>query len=125
MNDLISQEQLHRDGKQNSLFQRTAILNGADHKPAHPAREVEEHTRRNSMSLYTVILFLHIVGAICYFLGIGLWLFILLGWRRTQRVEQVRSLLHPATMVSPCPPPPVRCCSWSPDSTWPLWHGAC
>jgi len=27
MNDLISQEQLHRDGKQNSLFQRTAILN--------------------------------------------------------------------------------------------------
>jgi hypothetical protein len=27
MNDLFSQEQLHRDGKQNSLKQRTAILN--------------------------------------------------------------------------------------------------
>jgi hypothetical protein len=27
MNDLFSQGQLYRDGKQNSLFQRTAILN--------------------------------------------------------------------------------------------------
>jgi uncharacterized membrane protein len=53
------------------------------------------------MSLYTVILFLHIVGAICYFLGIGLWLFILLGWRRTQRVEQVRSLLHLNDLSAP------------------------
>jgi hypothetical protein len=53
------------------------------------------------MSLYTVILFLHIVGAIGYFLGIGLWLFILLGWRRTQCVEQVRSLLHLNDLSAP------------------------
>ena len=30
------------------------------------------------MSIYPVVLFLHIVGAIGYFLGIGIWLFILL-----------------------------------------------
>ena len=53
------------------------------------------------MSLYTVILFLHIVGAIGYFLGIGLWLFILLGWRRMQRVEQVRSLIHLNDLSAP------------------------
>ncbi len=53
------------------------------------------------MSLYTVILFLHIVGAIGYFLGIGLWLFILLSWRGTQCVEQVRSLLHLNDMSAP------------------------
>jgi hypothetical protein len=32
------------------------------------------------MSIYPVVLFLHIVGAIGYFLGIGIWLFILLGF---------------------------------------------
>jgi uncharacterized membrane protein len=53
------------------------------------------------VSLYTVILFLHIVGAIGYFLGIGLWLFILLSWRRTQCVEQVRSLLHLNDLSAP------------------------
>lgn len=53
------------------------------------------------MSLNTVILFLHIVGAIGYFLGIGLWLFILLSWRRTQCVEQVRSLLHLNDLSAP------------------------
>jgi hypothetical protein len=31
------------------------------------------------MSIYNIVLFLHIVGAIGYFLGIGIWLFILLG----------------------------------------------
>jgi hypothetical protein len=46
------------------------------------------------MSIYTIVLFLHIVGAIGYFLGIGMWLFILLGLRRAQRVEQVRALIH-------------------------------
>ena len=53
------------------------------------------------MSIYTVILFLHIVGAIGYFLGIGIWLFILLGLRRTQRVEQVRSLIHLNDLSAP------------------------
>jgi uncharacterized membrane protein len=53
------------------------------------------------VSLYTVILFVHIVGAIGYFLGIGLWLFILLSWRRTQCVEQVRSLLHLNDLSAP------------------------
>jgi uncharacterized membrane protein len=53
------------------------------------------------MSLYTVILFLHVVGAIGYFLGIGIWLFILLGLRRTQRVEQVRSLIHLTDLSAP------------------------
>lgn len=53
------------------------------------------------MSIYTVILFLHVVGAIGYFLGIGLWLFILLGLRRTQRVEQVRSLIHLTDLSAP------------------------
>ena len=53
------------------------------------------------MSIYPVVLFLHIVGAIGYFLGIGIWLFILLGLRRTQRVEQVRSLIHLNDLSAP------------------------
>src|SRR5579859_7830800 len=46
------------------------------------------------MSIYNIVLFLHIIGAIGYFLGIGTWLFILAGLRRAQRVEQVRALIH-------------------------------
>jgi hypothetical protein len=46
------------------------------------------------MSIYTIVLFVHTVGVIGYFLGIGMWLFILLGLRRAQRVEQVRALIH-------------------------------
>src|SRR6266581_4532931 len=53
------------------------------------------------MSIYPVVLFLHIVGVIGYFLGIGIWLFILLGLRRTQRVEQVRSLIHLNDLSAP------------------------
>ena len=45
------------------------------------------------MSIYPVVLVLHIVGAIGYFLSIGIWLFILVGLRRTQHVEQVRALI--------------------------------
>jgi hypothetical protein len=37
---------------------------------------------------------LHVVGAIGYFLGIGTWLFVLVGLRRAQRVEQVRAFIH-------------------------------
>jgi Predicted integral membrane protein (DUF2269) len=53
------------------------------------------------MNIYNIVLFLHIVGAIGYFLGIGIWLFILLGLRRTQRVEQVRSLIHLTDLSAP------------------------
>jgi hypothetical protein len=46
------------------------------------------------MSIYTIVLFVHIIGAIGYFLSIGSWLFILVGLRRAQRVEEVRALMH-------------------------------
>ena len=46
------------------------------------------------MSIYTIVLFVHVVGAIGYFLSIGTQLFILVGLRRAQRVEQVRALIH-------------------------------
>src|SRR5258708_30506348 len=44
------------------------------------------------MSIYTVVLFLHVSGAIGYFASIGIWLFGLIGLWRAQRVEQVRAL---------------------------------
>src|SRR5438477_353756 len=44
------------------------------------------------MSIYTVVLFLHVSGAIGYFASIGIWLFGLIGLRGAQRVEQVRTL---------------------------------
>src|SRR5258708_15922071 len=44
------------------------------------------------MSIYTIVLFLHVSGAIGYFASIGIWLFGLVGLRRAQRVEQVRAL---------------------------------
>ena len=53
------------------------------------------------MSIYNIVLFFHVIGAIGYFLGIGIWLFILLGLRRTQRVEQVRSLIHLNDLSAP------------------------
>src|SRR5215475_2814327 len=46
------------------------------------------------MSIYTIVLFVHVVGAIGYFLSIGTQLFILVGLRRAQHVEQVRALIH-------------------------------
>jgi hypothetical protein len=46
------------------------------------------------MSIYTIALFLHVIGVIGYCLGIGMWLFVLAGLRRAQRVEQVRALIH-------------------------------
>src|SRR5215471_20936217 len=46
------------------------------------------------MSIYTIVLFVHIIGAIGLFLSIGIWLFILVGLRRAQRVEEVRALMH-------------------------------
>ena len=44
------------------------------------------------MSIYTIVLFLHVSGAIGYFVSIGTWLFGLVSLRRAQRVEQVRLL---------------------------------
>jgi Predicted integral membrane protein (DUF2269) len=46
------------------------------------------------MSIYTIVLFLHVSGAIGYFIGIGTWLFGLSALRRAQRVEQVRALTN-------------------------------
>ena len=46
------------------------------------------------MSIYTVVLFLHISGAIGYFIAMGTWLFGFAALRRAQRVEQVRALSH-------------------------------
>ena len=45
------------------------------------------------ISLYTIALFLHVSGAIGFFLDAGIWLFGLATLRRAQRVEQVRSIL--------------------------------
>jgi uncharacterized membrane protein len=53
------------------------------------------------MSIYTIVLFLHVSGAIGYFLGIGTWLFILVGLRRAQRVEQVRALIQLTDLSGP------------------------
>ena len=46
------------------------------------------------MNLYTIALFFHVSGAIGYFVGIGTWLFILVGLRRAKRVEQMRGLVN-------------------------------
>src|SRR5206468_12397011 len=46
------------------------------------------------MSIYNIVLFVHVIGVIGYCLGIGMWLFVLVGLRRAQRVEQVRALIH-------------------------------
>jgi hypothetical protein len=44
------------------------------------------------MSLYTLALFLHIVGAIGTFIGVGIWLFVAVALRRAQQVAQVRAI---------------------------------
>jgi hypothetical protein len=53
------------------------------------------------MSIYNIVLFVHIVGAIGYFLSIGAWLFILVGLRRAQHVEEVRALVHLNNLSAP------------------------
>jgi hypothetical protein len=53
------------------------------------------------MSIYTIVLFLHISGAIGYFVSIGTWLFGLMSLRRAQRVEQVRALAHLVGLTGP------------------------
>jgi Predicted integral membrane protein (DUF2269) len=44
------------------------------------------------MTAYNVVKFLHVVGAIGYFVAMGTWLLTLAALRRAQRVEQVRTL---------------------------------
>ena len=46
------------------------------------------------MSIYTIVLFLHVSGAIGYFVGMGTWLYCLAALRRAQRVEEVRALTN-------------------------------
>jgi hypothetical protein len=53
------------------------------------------------MSIYTIVLFLHVSGAIGYFVGMGTWLFVLAALRRAQRVEQVRALTNIAGRLGP------------------------
>lgn len=46
------------------------------------------------MSIYNIVLFVHVIGAIGYALSIGTWLLILLGFWRARRIEQVRTLIY-------------------------------
>ena len=53
------------------------------------------------MNIYPIALFLHVSGAIGYFVGMGAWLFGLATMRRAQRVEQVRSLVQLVGLSGP------------------------
>ena len=44
------------------------------------------------MSLYTLLLFLHVSGAICLFIGMGIWLFGIAAITRATQLEQIRTL---------------------------------
>src|SRR5215469_7118963 len=55
------------------------------------------------MPIYPLMLFVHIVGAIGTFVGVGVWLFAALALRRAQTVGQVRaltSLIQPSGVVA-------------------------
>lgn len=53
------------------------------------------------MNVYNIVLFLHVSGAIGYFVAIGTWLFGLSALRRAQRVEQVRAIAHLIGLTGP------------------------
>ncbi len=53
------------------------------------------------MSLYTVVLFVHVNGAIGVFVSLGIWLFGLAAIRRAGLVEQVRALAWLIIIASP------------------------
>src|SRR5437016_14608316 len=55
---------------------------------------MKHHQGEIVMTIYTIVLFFHVSGAIGYFISMGTWLFGLSALRRAQRVEQVRSLTH-------------------------------
>lgn len=55
------------------------------------------------MTLYTLALFVHVVGAIGTFIGVSIWLFAALALRRAQHVGQVRaltSLIQPSGVLA-------------------------
>lgn len=55
------------------------------------------------MNIYTLMLFVHIVGAIGTFIGVGVWLFAALALRRAQQVGQIRvltSLIQPSGVLA-------------------------
>jgi hypothetical protein len=60
-----------------------------------------EAKKRRIMNMYNIVLFFHVSGTIGYFVGIGTWLFILVGLRRAQRVEQVRPLVNLISLSGP------------------------
>src|SRR5262245_47644000 len=55
--------------------------------------------RGPTMNLYSIMLFIHVSGAICLFIGFGIWLFGIVRVARTSRVEQVRTLADLMLMV--------------------------
>jgi hypothetical protein len=54
----------------------------------------DDQEGETAMSIYTIVLFLHVSGAIGYFIGMGTWLFCYYALLRVERVEQVRVLTH-------------------------------
>ncbi len=53
------------------------------------------------MTIYTIVLFFHMSGAIGYFISMGAWLFGLAALQRAQRVEQVRALSNLVARLGP------------------------
>jgi hypothetical protein len=51
------------------------------------------------MSLYTLLLFVHVSGAICLFIGMGIWLFGSIVMARATRAEQVRTIADLMLMI--------------------------
>jgi multisubunit Na+/H+ antiporter MnhF subunit len=51
------------------------------------------------MSLYAILLFVHVSSAICLFIGMGIWLFGSTVIAGAERVEQVRAIAAPMLMV--------------------------
>jgi hypothetical protein len=51
------------------------------------------------MSLYTVMLFVHVSAAVCLFVGMGIWVVGMVAIARAARVEQVRTIADLMLMV--------------------------
>src|SRR5438552_15100368 len=62
---------------------------------------MKHHQGEIVMTIYSIVLFVHVSGAIGYFISMGTWLFGLAALRRAQRVEQVRALTHLVGRVGP------------------------
>jgi hypothetical protein len=56
------------------------------------------------MTAYYLVLFAHVLGAIGFCIGIATLLFVLMGLRRAQRVEQARALKACWGPVTACAP---------------------